>query len=519
MSGRKTRWAGLALVATAGAGVLGLSAMMNPAFAHADDIGLVIGGSGVPIPGPEYVEAADFLYLDNPYMTTGTTPDAPIYPDLTFYQATATNPFGDGLYTPEQWYPIEGVHNEYINYPNDAAGFSDQSTSVGQGVTILENTINSNYAADDVSTVFGYSQSSIISSQVMELLDPTNTPGGGSIPLDDLQFLLIGDPNNPNGGLLERFNGFETTSGTPVQDELNIPSLGASFDGATPSDDYVTSIYTLEYDGLADFPRYPIDFLSDLNAVLGLELIHGTYLNGGVDGSGPTAAEIAGATLLSGSAADGTADSLTNYYMIDDTAPLVSILPTQLQELLGPDLTYVINLGYGADNLGYSDTPADVATPFGLAPDVSLSTVLSTLATDTEQGFENLTSGTDPYSAAVDTTASTATTVPDLMSALEADAANPAASLTEFVNDISSAASTLYSTLQPTADIINALVTSGPAYYASLFSDNLATGDLVDAIGLPIAADTAVNTIAAGFEYDVISSAISAIDADFSGLF
>ena len=54
MSDRKLRWLGLGLVATAGAGVVGLSAMMNPASAHADDgnIGLVIGGSGLPDPRP-----------------------------------------------------------------------------------------------------------------------------------------------------------------------------------------------------------------------------------------------------------------------------------------------------------------------------------------------------------------------------------------------------------------------------------------------------------------------------------
>ena len=503
---------GLGMVATAGAGFLSLAAMMNAGNAHADDIGLVIGGSGDPLPGPGYVAAANGLYIDNPLN--------PIYTGVTY-----PAPYANGLYTPEQWYPIEGVHNEYINYPNDADGFSSQSTSVGQGVTILENALNSNYAAGDASTVFGYSQSSIIGTQVMELLDPTNQPGAGSIPLDDLQFLLIGDPNNPNGGLLERFNGFETTSGTPVQDELNLPTLGASFDGATPDDSYTTSIYTLEYDGLADFPRYPLDFFSDLNAVLGLELIHGTYLNAADPAlnSGPSPEEIANATLLPGSAADGTADSLTNYYMIDDTAPLVSILPTQLQELLGPDLTYLVNLGYGDGTLGYSDTPANMATPFGLFPDVSLSTVLSTLGTDTEQGIENLMNGTDPYSAAVDPALSSATSsttsLTDLWSALSADAANPAASLTDFVNDLSAAASTLYSTLLPTTDILSALLTSGPAYYASLFSDNLATGDLTDAIGLPIAADTALNTLAAGFEYDVLSSAFSQIAADFSGLF
>ena len=107
----------------------------------------------------------------------------------------------------------------------------------------------------------------------------------------------------------------------------------------------------------------------------------------------------------------------------------------------------------------------------------------------------------------------------DLLSALSADAANPAATLTDLVNAISSAASTAYSTLLPLADIINALVTSLPAYDASLFTDNLATGDLLDAFGLPIAANTALDTLAAGFAYEVIDNAATQIAADFSGLF
>ena len=62
------------------------------------------------------------------------------------------------------------------------------------------------------------------------------------------------------------------------------------------------------------------------------------------------------------------------------TPPLVALLRQPLQELLGPDLTYLINLGYGDGSLGYSgrDSPANVPTPFGLFPDVSPSTVLST---------------------------------------------------------------------------------------------------------------------------------------------
>jgi hypothetical protein len=56
MSDRKLRWLGLGLVATASAGALGLTATMNPTVAHADgeDIGLVIGASGVPTPGSLY---------------------------------------------------------------------------------------------------------------------------------------------------------------------------------------------------------------------------------------------------------------------------------------------------------------------------------------------------------------------------------------------------------------------------------------------------------------------------------
>ena len=235
--------------------------------------------------------------------------------------------------------------------------------------------------------------------------------------------------------------------------------------------------------------------------------------------------------LLPGSALDGNTDSLTNYYMIDTidgepvTPPLVGLLPAPLQDLLGPDLTYLINLGYGDGSLGYSDTPANVPTPFGLFPDVSLSTVLSTLATDTEQGitaFGNELSDPAALLSSLEASldpASSGQSFMDLLSALSADAANPAASLTDFVNGISSAASTAYSTLLPTTDIINSLVTSLPAYDVSLFTDNLSNGDILDALGLPLAADTAIGTLAAGFEFSILSDAASQIAADFSGLF
>jgi hypothetical protein len=144
--------------------------------------------------------------------------------------------------------------------------------------------------------------------------------------------------------------------------------------------------------------------------------------------------------------------------------------------------------------------------------------VLSTLVTDTEQGITNLENDPSAFTASLDT-ASSGQSLSDLLSALEADAANPAASLTELVNAISSASSAAYSTLLPLADIGNALLTSIPAYDLSLFTDNVATGDLADAFGLPIAADTGMGTLFAGFAVAVVDNAVTQITNDFSGLF
>ncbi len=537
MSGRKLRWLTAGLFATGGAGLLTLTAMMNSAYAFGETpdaaaadpaVGLVMGGSGLPIPTEPYVLGANLGFID------GFGADK--YP--TDYPGVLIN----GLFTPEGLYPLTGVNTLHFNDPSGPftafnvatggtpftiEGLPDQSTSVGQGLSILNYNILANLGAGDTSTVFGYSQSATISGLEMGILKAENVPTGAA------NFVLIGDPSAPNGGLLERFNGFETMSGDTHSLPLQLPSMGLNFDGATPASDYTTSMYSLEYDGFTDFPRYPLNFLSDVNAFLGIESLHGTYLNQFIDtvyppadlAGGPTGADVAGAMLLPGSAALG-ADSLTNYYMIDTidnepiTAPLVSLIDgisKPLGDLLGPDLTTLINLGYNSTgDVGWSataDSPANVATPFGLFPDMT-SADMTHLATELSNGwnsglaaFENdLTTGTPLLASSVSELTQTAAplTLP---------------SLTEIVNALSSVASTAYGTLLPTADIFNALLTSAPAYEATLFADNLATGDLVDAFGLPVAANTALDTLAAGFEFEVLDNAASAIQATLSGLF
>jgi PE-PPE domain len=121
------------------------------------------------------------------------------------------------LFTPEAFYPLTGIKDLIPN------------VSVSEGVTILDNAIQQQLNAGNNVAVAGFSQSSIIASLEMAKLDPSGTPS--SLPI---VFSLLGDPMNPNGGLLARFPG------------LTMPSLGFTFYGATPGNDFVTNIYTMD---------------------------------------------------------------------------------------------------------------------------------------------------------------------------------------------------------------------------------------------------------------------------------
>jgi hypothetical protein len=84
----------------------------------------------------------------------------------------------------------------------------------------------------------------------------------------------------------------------------------------------------------------------------------------------------------------------------------------------------------------------------------------------------------------------------------------------DFANTLSAVASTDYGALLPTADIANALLTSVPAYDVSLFLDGLEAGNLLDAVGYPIAADVALVPLIAGLtDYGVIIADATTLSA------
>jgi hypothetical protein len=431
-----------------------------------DGTALIMGPSGIPIPTQAYADAVDELYLQ-PRDFTGTT---------------------QILATPEGLYPITGVKSLELD------------PSVDQGRQILDAAIQNQTAdAANPTVVFGFSQSSTVASQTMQDLADHHVPG------DDVHFVLVGDPNAPNGGLLERFN-------VPIDGHSpSVPSLGITFNGATPDDLYPTDIYSTEYDGFADFPRYPIDLLSDLNALLGILFEHTAYL-------GLTPDQIASAVELPTS----TTDTLTDYYMVPaDSLPLLAPLQLipgigqPLYDLYEPDMRILVNLGYGSIDHGWDPGPADVPTTFDLFPtDLDWGEVATALVNGAQQGISNAIEDLlDPanYQApALDD-------IPFLQPLLNSAAAfgfdlngplnellkagldfigfpfpgaTLASSPTDIIDDLTAVVSADYATLLPVADTVTALLTTLPAIGASFIADQLADGDLLGAIGEPIAALT-----------------------------
>lgn len=476
-----------------------------------------MGGSGLPIPSdsPGYVTNVFNNYLK---------PNFPTY-------------IASELFTPEGLYPFTGAKTLTLN------------DSVAQGVTILNNTLVGTGegqhgllvpGSGNKVVVFGLSQSAIISSLEMNKLAALGNPSP-----NDLSFVLTGNQMNPNGGLLARFPGFP--DGTP----LELQSLGITFYGATPQNTpYHTDIYTLQYDGYADFPRYPINIISDLNAFIGIETVHGHYPT-----TNPGALPPGDLVLLPGSvdnpAPGGVSSVNTNYYMITgNEIPLLSplrsipVIGNPIADLLKPDLTAIVNLGYGDPNYGYSTSPANEQTYFGLFPHYDQALLAQQLVTGAQQGANafvsdisaeasslSLASVSTNLSHSLSTMANTggaaaqtfmtslaASPVDTIITGLQSATTNISGTITS----VGAAATEL---IQPTIDIANAVVTTLPAYDVNLFLSGIGqafNGDLLGglqyALVAPIAADAALLTLAGGFELVVVLNSVQQIAGAVTGI-
>jgi hypothetical protein len=435
-----------------------------------DGTALVFGPSGIPIPPPQYVDAADTLYLQ-PLGFTGTAQPA---------------------FLPNELYPITGPKS------------LEAVTSVGQDQQIMISDIENQIAAGGVSpenpvVVFGYSQSSTAASLIMPQLQ------AAGVPSDDVHFVLVGDTQIPNGG-------FQSTFDFPAGNTSAFTAFGFPFLPPTPSDLYPTDIYSIEYDGFADFPHYTTNLLSDLNAMVGFFFAHFLYLD-------LTPDQINNAILLPGSEAL-TGQGLTDYYMIpNDNLPLLEpllLIPQigqPLYDLLEPDTRILVNLGYGSITEGWNQGPANVPTTFGLFPDINQTQLSDALSNGWQQGltdalhdlqhpvsYQDQVAPLLPFADSIYTTgfAPENPSFTDIIDGFLKFAGFPlsdvtlSSSPTDIINDISATLSYDYSSLLPLADSINVLLTSLPAYDANIVTDQLDAGNLLGAILDPISANTAL---------------------------
>jgi hypothetical protein len=306
--------------------------------------------------------------------------------------------------------------------------------------------------------------------------------------------------------------------------------MGITFYGATPSNTiYPTHIYTLEYDGLADFPQYPINFISDLNAFAGFYYVHGNYLNFNPSVL-PPGYNIQQLPTSPGYAGVTTYSMITTPNGLPLLEPLraIPVIGNPIADLLQPDLTTIVNLGYGNPNYGWSQGPADVHTYFGLFPHVSQQLIAQDLISGAHQGATAFVSDIHAEAAAVSppslshSLTSVAGTGAADLSALTSALSSPdsiieaiQAATTNIANGISTAAANLYAAALPTADIVNAVVTVIPAYDVNLFLsgiqqalDGNVLGGLQYALVAPLAADAGLLTMAGGFELEVLLTAL-----------
>lgn len=193
----------------------------------------------------------------------------------------------------------------------------------------------------------------------------------------------------------------------------------------------------------------------------------------------------------------------------------IPVIGKPLVDLLQPDLRVLVNLGYGPDpTLGYSTSYADVPTPFGLFPNANPGTVFSALAAGTQQGIHD-------FSLDMQQIASQPAVVPQftLPTAPGPTTTPPSLPSPQQVFDtVNRIVSTDYAVVLPTADIGYSLATELPFYDSELFLSQLAQGNLVNAIGYPIAADVGLGTVAGGVELLTIVSALSSNVKDIQSL-
>jgi hypothetical protein len=373
------------------------------------------------------------------YIVKGTNsainqlPDS-AYPQFAYtYDKAVGAPAPTPVTTP---YPYYLVPYPAAFFPITPPGFIFSPTfdqSVAAGVASLESSrpVTSTSAGD---VLWGYSQGATVVTQYKRDFNAAYPTSPAAVAPT---FVLVANPNRPNGGILERGAALGT-----------VPIFGVTFNGATPTTTAGVPAGTIttydiarQYDGIADAPTNPLNLVSDANAIIGFAYLHGQYAN-----TDPATA------INQGTYGD------THYYLIP-TYPLPLLMPIQqigsalpggtaitgpLVDTLDPPLRVIVEAGYDRTTSPGQPTPFNVLyfpnpTPFGTNlliavpsgldngfQDVGLGRALGTSPSTNTFGV----GGPAPNSASQMATVSPAT--PDT----ESSANEPAATAIANINDV-----------------------------------------------------------------------------------
>lgn len=324
---------------------------MRRAFIGVVAVGAVTwGGVGVASPAgqPERAAALRLTATADAIIMPGTKIGyIPSQDEFTAYAtavigATAGAPGAvDYLGVPGEFWPATGL---------DSLTFD---ASVAAGQAMLTPMVDGAIESDTPIVVFGHSQSAVIATKEKQRLlaeypDPDTAP--------DVTFVMVANPNRPNGGLLARFPG------------LYIPILGVTFNGATPAPaDGPFDSYDVarEFDGWADFPRYPLNLVATANAILGIYYLHGGYYE--LLTENPDILDDPERTIV-----QQYGD--TTYYLIrTEQLPLLRPLrdlgvPEEFVDALEPYVRRIVDLGYDRNTPYGEPAPVRVLPPLTPAP-------------------------------------------------------------------------------------------------------------------------------------------------------
>ena len=344
-----------------------------------------LGGLSLPTAPPPDLRliANTLLVMGGNENSTGLTPRMqqelggdPWYPGPNPDPTAPVGVFGEGYIDTENNpdSPYAGWDFTLVNWPAQILlpifGWKTYGESQRAGMAAMEAAITDvmpTLASDERVVAFGYSSSANVMVRVMRALQEQGSPDS-----DRLSFTLVGNPNRPNGGFLQRFAG------------LYIPVLNVDFDGTTPLDTpYPTVDISWEYEGASDFPTYPLNLLATLNTMIGGSNLHGNYFNADINGERAFP--------------DTTVGNITYITLKPPHLPLLMPLynlgfPTPLLELIEPALTVMVDWGY--DRTVGPGTP----TTAGLLPRIDPLTAANDLLEAINEGVRNAVDSLTPES-------------------------------------------------------------------------------------------------------------------------